>query len=532
MAPEQLRDAKKVDGRADVWSLGLTLYSALSARVPFAELEGYTAIALAVHQGAIPSVQEGAPWLDPGLAQVVHGAVVQRVERRCPSLAALADALLPYTAGNDCVRADQLVGVELELTRTERERLDRPGRWAMEPPRYEVPDPDDKAPDLLVGCSVGERYKITRLIGRGGVGSVYEAQHSDGQRVALKLIEIEGEGESCDGASRVVREARMLIGADDDHLARVIDVGVDPKRGQPFIVMDLLPGSDLRCYINEHGALDPRAAARFFVAACRGLARAHAMGLVHGNVKPANLFVYQHVDGRLIAKLCDFGVASCVSVNRNDATVVAPAVRGSPLYMSPEQLEDAGCIDARSDIWSMGIALYEALSGATPWSTHDTVGEVVAAIGGEVAPLRDKAPWIESGLAAVVHKALARDPNERFPSADALADALEIFASKRLKRHRFVAVGRRVRHRATSLAATSLAATSRATKSRGATSGLESPHDIIDDDTSVPTDSAIVAPTEELGQGLPRSYGHLMAVVGSVFLGAAVSYLLLGVAGC
>ena len=97
MAPEQLRDAKKVDGRADVWSLGLTLYSALSARVPFAELEGYTAIALAVHQGAIPSVQEGAPWLDPGLAQVVHGAVVQRVERRCPSLAALADALLPYT---------------------------------------------------------------------------------------------------------------------------------------------------------------------------------------------------------------------------------------------------------------------------------------------------------------------------------------------------------------------------------------------------------------------------------------------------
>ena len=211
--------------------------------------------------------------------------------------------------------------------------------------------------------------------------------------------------------------------------------------------------------------------------------------------------------------------------------------------MSPEQLEDAGCIDARSDIWSMGIALYEALSGATPWSTHDTVGEVVAAIGGEVAPLRDKAPWIESAdpapkiakiarMAAVVHKALARDPNERFPSADALADALEIFASKRLKRHRFVAVGRRVRHRATSLAATSLAATSRATKSRGATSGLESPHDIIDDDTSVPTDSAIVAPTEELGQGLPRSYGHLMAVVGSVFLGAAVSYLLLGVAGC
>jgi serine/threonine-protein kinase len=172
---------------------------------------------------------------------------------------------------------------------------------------------------------------------------------------------------------------------------------------------------------------------RLFLSAAQGLAAAHATGVVHRDVKPANIFLHELPSSEVVPKIFDFGIAK-QSVTGEDCEAAVALTQtggmiGSPLYMSPEQAKNAREVDERSDIWSLGLSLWEALSGRRPWEECTTVGELVLAICTKnVTPLQDVAPWIEPGLAQIVHRCLQRDPQDRYASMSELAKSLEEFA--------------------------------------------------------------------------------------------------------
>jgi serine/threonine-protein kinase len=214
----------------------------------------------------------------------------------------------------------------------------------------------------------------------------------------------------------------------------VLDAGVDAALGVPFIVMELLRGEDLGRLLARHGALEPTVGARLVAQACEGLESAHARGLVHRDVKPSNLFLHELASGLVEPKLCDFGAAKWTvtptGAGPHEDVTCTGHVIGSPQFMSPEQALGTQEVDARSDVWSLGVTLFCALTGRSPWPGQRTVAELLVAICTAQLPhIQDAAPWLATGLAQVVHRALRRRPEERFASAGELALALEPFAA-------------------------------------------------------------------------------------------------------
>jgi len=261
------------------------------------------------------------------------------------------------------------------------------------------------------------------------MGAVYEAQTPDGSRHAVKVIVPELAGKNPGARRRFVREARAVSSIDSDHVVRVVEADTDPEQQLPYIVMELLCGMDLDTLIERHGALQPHVVARLFVQASRGLEAAHELSFVHRDIKPANLFLHEVPSGEVVTRVCDFGVAKQLATDGTNTTTAnlthTGGVIGSPMYMSPEQTRNAKHIDSRTDVWSLGISLYQALTGRQPWEGRDTVGELILAICTEPLPhVQDKAPWVSKGLVDVVHKALRRDRAERFQSMTEFAQAL------------------------------------------------------------------------------------------------------------
>jgi serine/threonine protein kinase len=284
----------------------------------------------------------------------------------------------------------------------------------------------------LVGTTIGGKYRLERVLGRGGMGAVYEAVDDAGGLVAVKVV-LEAHQRRRDILRRFVREAKLTMAIDHSNVVRVLDVDDDSTRGVPYIAMELLAGTDLDRHVRVVGALEPRAAVRLFIDACRGLSAAHALGIVHRDVKPANIFLHRSgggPDAVVAAKICDFGVAK----NLDDADgamtqlTTTGGTIGSPPYMSPEQARSSKHIDETSDVWSLGVTLYEALSGERPFRAASFGELMVAIIAQPVPSLQSAAPWIEPELAKVVHRALSKDPKERFPTMAAFADALAPFA--------------------------------------------------------------------------------------------------------
>jgi serine/threonine-protein kinase len=280
----------------------------------------------------------------------------------------------------------------------------------------------------MLGHLVDGKYQVLRLIGQGGMGAVYEGIHTGtGRRVAIKLISATLEN-NVDMVRRFHREARAAGAIDTQHIVQVLDTGIDGMLGYPFMVMEFLTGQDLSQLIRKIGPLPPDLALRTVAQACFGLERAHQAGVVHRDIKPANLFLARREAGEVIVKVLDFGIAK-MKVEET-ATAVhgltkTGAMLGSPSYMSPEQAKGLKTIDHRSDIWSMGAVLYEALTGRTPHHQIETLGQLIIAICAEPPrPVQDFAPWVPPEVAAIAHGALVLDPESRFQSAAAMLSAM------------------------------------------------------------------------------------------------------------
>jgi serine/threonine-protein kinase len=283
--------------------------------------------------------------------------------------------------------------------------------------------------DTILGKVIAGRYQLVRLLGQGGMGAVYEGRNiATHKRCAVKLLLSPEFGGNQELVKRFFREAKASSIIESDHIVQVYDSGYDPELGWPFMVMEMLHGEDLEGTLKRNGALPPLAAAKLVLQAAMGLAKAHEAGIVHRDIKPANLFLSARETGDLIVKLLDFGIAKVRMENIQETShglTRTGSMLGTPLYMSPEQVNGASNIDARSDVWSLGIVLFELLSGNIPWSNAPSLGRLMASIITEELPLlQDRAPWVPPELAEVTHRAISRDLNQRFKNAGELRDAL------------------------------------------------------------------------------------------------------------
>jgi serine/threonine protein kinase len=279
--------------------------------------------------------------------------------------------------------------------------------------------------DILAG-----KYRVERVLGAGGMGVVVQATHLElDERVALKFL-LPDALESAEASARFVREARSAVKIKSEHVARVIDVG-RLENGAPYMVMEFLEGSDLNALI-ERGQVPIEDAIDYVIQACDAMAEAHAVGIVHRDLKPSNLFLSRRTDGSSLIKVLDFGISK---VNVPDSSAAGlthtSAFLGSPYYMSPEQMRSARNVDHRSDVWSLGVILYELIAGTPPF-VAPTLPDLLAAIMTEPpAPLRTKRPDVPAELEQVIARALVKQREGRFQSVGELAAALVPLAPRR-----------------------------------------------------------------------------------------------------
>lgn len=272
---------------------------------------------------------------------------------------------------------------------------------------------------------IGAKYRVIRLLGRGGSGRVYEAENTwTGRRVALKLLNPPDEVSCSDALPRFRQEAQAASRMHHPNIVDVLDMGIDPTLRRPFIVQEFLEGRDLATVMSVEGALSVETSRAVILPVMRALAYAHARGVIHRDVKPDNIFLARTPVGE-VPKVIDFGIAKLTPRDSDAPCTRAGLVLGTPGYMSPEQIRGDGALDARSDVWSVGVVLYEMLSGESPFAATSTTLLLATILRDPPRPLRDAAPALARDLCAVVMKALAREPSDRWPTMDALADAFD-----------------------------------------------------------------------------------------------------------
>jgi len=278
---------------------------------------------------------------------------------------------------------------------------------------------------LADGRLIADRYLIGPVIGEGGMGVVYAARHVGlDVPVAFKVIRPDLKNDP-EFVQRFLNEARAAASLKGEHIAHVHDVG-QLESGEPYLVMEHLEGIGLEAFVEAKGRLRESEAVKLVCEACAGLAEAHAMMLVHRDVKPANLFLAHRPDGSSLLKILDFGISKHFSNGSSGLTSPERSL-GSPWYMSPEQMTNASEVDQRTDVWSLGVVLFELLTGAHPFDGA-TVPEVCSRVLTVPAPLlRRWKPDADARLEAVVSWCLEKDPNQRCPTVTALLDALQQF---------------------------------------------------------------------------------------------------------
>jgi len=282
---------------------------------------------------------------------------------------------------------------------------------------------------VQVGELIAGKYRLEHEIGAGGMGVVYAATHVHlEQRVALKFLLVEAT-QSPEMVERFWREARAAVKVQSEHVARVIDIG--DREGTPYIVMEYLEGDDLENIVGARGPLPVTDAVRYVLHTCEALAEVHVQGIVHRDIKPANLFLAARADGTSIVKLLDFGISkaapSWVEGNKGRSLTQTAAVIGSPRYMSPEQLRSSRDVDARSDVWALGVTLFELLGGDSPFAAG-TMPEVCASIlKDEPISLAGLRPEVPRELEDVIRRCLAKEPDKRWTNVAELAIALRPF---------------------------------------------------------------------------------------------------------
>lgn len=276
---------------------------------------------------------------------------------------------------------------------------------------------------FAAGMRVGDNLRLVRPLGQGGMGSVWVADHLTLEtQVAVKFISAELTGQE-EAVSRFQREASAAAHIKSPHVVQVFDHGLTDA-GIPYIAMELLDGEDLGSRLTRVGALPLELITDIVTQMCRALSRAHALGIVHRDIKPDNVFMSE-ADGELLVKILDFGIAKRV----NDHSLVQTGtgmMMGTPSYMSPEQMLSAKAVDLKSDLWAAGVVTYHMLTACLPFRA-ETLGALCVAIERcEFTPpsvIRNRLP---PAIDAWCSRALARDPSQRFGSAREMAEAFRI----------------------------------------------------------------------------------------------------------
>jgi eukaryotic-like serine/threonine-protein kinase len=279
------------------------------------------------------------------------------------------------------------------------------------------------------GNVLNGRYRVERVIGSGGTWLVVAAIHLRlGQRVALKFLLPEAMSHR-EAVERLPRRARAAAQLRSDHVARIIDVDALPS-GAPFVVMEYLDGIDLATALRRDGALPVPAIAEHVIQALDAIGEAHAAGIVHRDLEPKNLLVVRRSDGSAWIKVVDLGIAGAVAAVADTGTTGSQPVIRSPAYRSPEDLRAEGPVDARSDIWSLGVILYELATGRVPFGSG-VLSELALEVVTDPTPPMESPHQLPDGFEAVVRRCLEKDPARRFQTAADLAAALAPFSRLR-----------------------------------------------------------------------------------------------------
>ena len=287
--------------------------------------------------------------------------------------------------------------------------------------------PIDEATDARLGAVV-DRYRVTGLMGCGATGCVYQAAHVEsGRRFVIKFL-LPEHASNRERLRRFQNEAKAAGHLEHPNIGTVIDAGSAPD-GSPYVVMEYLTGQDCGQLLVLNGPLPVVRACDIVHQACIGLFAAHQAGIVHRDIKPENLFVTQASDGTDLVKILDFGIAKLRVPGASVATVAAVAM-GTVYYMAPEQVCDAGKVDGRADIWALGVVLYEMLTGRRPFDGSDTA-DIMHQISFEPPePLSELHVDIPAELISAIDLALEKDPEKRFETVMALADAIGPFTGR------------------------------------------------------------------------------------------------------
>jgi serine/threonine-protein kinase len=277
---------------------------------------------------------------------------------------------------------------------------------------------------------LAEKYRVERVLGQGGMGIVMAAMHLNlDERVAIKFLLPELASDPA-LVARFLREGRAAIKIRSEHVVKVLDVATLPG-GTPYMVMEYLHGKNFEELLEEQGRLPAELAVDHLLQATEALAEAHALGMVHRDLKPANLFLAHRADGSPCVKVLDFGITKVVDPKTLvplDVTKTS-VVMGSPRYMSPEQMRSTRAIDARADIWALGVILQELVTGVAPFDGTTMPDLVAAILQDPPPPLRQLQPDAPEGLEQIITRCLEKDPVARYADVAELTEALAPFGT-------------------------------------------------------------------------------------------------------
>jgi serine/threonine-protein kinase len=303
-------------------------------------------------------------------------------------------------------------------------RAQAPEAWAGDDePETELPVP---AGELL-----GGKYSVEATFAEGGMGIVCLGRHVQlDQPVAIKFLRRALAGRPAI-AQRFLNEARALAALRSEHVVRVMDVG-QLDSGRPYLVMEHLDGVHLEALLEREGALDVETAVGYALQICEPLAEAHALGIVHRDLKPENLFLWSGGPAQDTIKVLDFGLAKQLGSAALGVTGPQDSL-GSPGYMSPEQITTPQLVDARSDIWSLGVVLYRLLTNTLPFGGDSLVEVLSHILNATPPPLAEIKPGLDAALHAIVARCLEKDPAARYETMTQVAQALEGYMAARAR---------------------------------------------------------------------------------------------------
>ncbi|WP_437608130.1 serine/threonine-protein kinase [Sorangium sp. So ce834] len=281
----------------------------------------------------------------------------------------------------------------------------------------------------LLGHVIGDKYGVTAIIGEGGMGAVYEAEHLQiGRLVAVKVMHPR-ETQQREAISRLEHEARVAGRIGHPNICEVYDMGWLPD-GSPYLVMERLHGETLAQRIERYGVMPPSELVDIMLQVLSALVTAHERGIVHRDLKPENIFLSERAGMLPVAKLLDFGISQASDMDGTLDLTRTGMVMGTPYYMAPEQARGDIELDHRLDLWAVGVILYEALTGQRPFVARNYNALLVQILTLWHRPVTELDPTIPPGLSRLVDRALAKERDERFQSAREFQEALRRFKNQ------------------------------------------------------------------------------------------------------